>query len=545
MNAVEARPDHIRGQVMPKTGNTRTIAVLTSNPGCSRRAVRDAAGIDQQRLASYRGFPAPFGQPQFTTAGGIAFEAQVKANGRAELLILLRQHLDLPIPEVAYDNLDNVRGNTSVPTRHARTRALLTRAIDADAHVGAGILFDHPLLQLDVGGRAVYLEPDDRDKVAAAIVRPAVRVLALHGLLAGHGIGPKTVVNARYSPDYPASCEMCFFCREEAKSQAAALGLTDKGTARVCAALAERALARGRAFQDESNPGGRVAGPERIAIGVARRDKVQAFHSELGPLAARGVIVDTANRLQGREIDLTIDLHPLSGGATQPGSTRRRERLCVLASRPRHACIVVAKAGIPNCRTLISIPNRCTSTSRHFTDGWETIHAVMTPPGKPQGGCAVSTHLKSDMCTRRRSAPGRARAVGDSGKAIGVARTFGWLRWTLIPSKPQWSRCRAVSLAMGALWSRYSRPEIRAARSTATRTTTILITSCHLAFASHCRSASQARGSSPRGGSERGSSPCWGSDVGISARYRSAGEESTTLIPSNKISREERRVTCH
>ena len=119
MNAVEARLDFIRGNVAPKSHNARTIAALASNPGCARRAVMDAAGIDKQRLASYTGYPAPFGQSQFALGRGNAFEAQVKANGCAELLTLLREHLDLPIPEASYDNLDDVGGNTG-PADQAR-----------------------------------------------------------------------------------------------------------------------------------------------------------------------------------------------------------------------------------------------------------------------------------------------------------------------------------------------------------------------------------------------------------------------------------------
>jgi hypothetical protein len=323
MNAVEARLDRIRGQAAPKSHNARTIAALTSNPGCARRAVMDAAGVDKQRLAAYAGFPARFGQSQFAIGRGNAFETQVKANGCAELLGLLREHLGLPIPEVSYDNLDDVGGNTSLAVRHARTRALLSRA--ARCGQDAGTLFDHPLLRLEVGGRPVYLEPDliafqlrgsfhvveiksfpvidghaDGDKVAAAVIQSAVYVLALRCLLAEIGTGPETVadtvvlvcpenfanrptaalldvrrqltvlrrqltrleriealvdvlpdaltfdlepdaggvprrapaavagamrlIEARYAPECLASCEMCFFCRAEARGRTTSLG---------------------------------------------------------------------------------------------------------------------------------------------------------------------------------------------------------------------------------------------------------------------------------------------------------------------------------
>jgi len=323
VTSTEARLDKIRGAVPPRNHNARTIAALTGNPGCARRAIMDAAGIDKQRLASHSGFPAPFGQSQFAITRGNAFEAQVKANGCAELLRLLRGQLGLPIPEVSYDDLEEVGGNTSRELRHARTRTLLARAAASGAD--AGTLFDHPLLRLEVAGQKVYLEPDliafrlhgqfrvvemksfavidgqaDGDKVAAAATQSAVYVLALRELLAGLGYTPDSVshdavlvcpenfsnapiatvvdvrkqltvlcrqlsrleridslvellppgltfdieadeagmahrpaadlaeairvVPARYAPECLASCEMCFFCRDEAHGSTAALG---------------------------------------------------------------------------------------------------------------------------------------------------------------------------------------------------------------------------------------------------------------------------------------------------------------------------------
>jgi hypothetical protein len=47
-------------------------------------------------------------------------EAQVKADGGAELLTLLRGHLNLPIPEAHYDDLrDEARGRTQALGRDA------------------------------------------------------------------------------------------------------------------------------------------------------------------------------------------------------------------------------------------------------------------------------------------------------------------------------------------------------------------------------------------------------------------------------------------
>ncbi|MEV4655568.1 hypothetical protein [Micromonospora sp. NPDC049301] len=341
MTNVGQRLAAIRGGGVASRHNARTVAALTTNPGCARRAVLDCAGVDKQRLAAYVDYPARFGQSQFAITRGNAFEAQVKANGCAELLRLLRERLDLDIPEVSYDDLESVAGHESQDLRYARSRALLTRAA---AHAdGAGTLFDHPLLRLEVAGQQAYLEPDliafqhdgqfhvveiksfavidgqaDPGKVAGAAIQAAVYVLAMRELLGGAGFDPEIVshdvvlvcprdfsnqpmavrvdvrkqlavlrrqlsrmtridalladlpatlsfdfapddngvptrspaslvaaldaVEARYSPECLASCELAYFCRHEARGCTAALGKSVRdemgGIERVETALA-------------------------------------------------------------------------------------------------------------------------------------------------------------------------------------------------------------------------------------------------------------------------------------------------------------------
>ncbi|MET7392442.1 hypothetical protein ABZS66_02975 [Dactylosporangium sp. NPDC005572] len=319
MTSTDRRLDHLRGPVPPVPHNARTIAALTTNPACSRRAVMDAAGIDKRRVAARVGFPPPYGQSPFTITRTRAFEAQVKANGCAELLRMLREVLGLSIAEVAYHDLEEAAGNVSPEVRHLLARQKLT-ATDGD-----GTLFDHPLLRLPVGGRQVYLEPDliafryegtfyiieiksfavidgqaDGGKVAAAAVQSAVYVIALRRLLADLGQDPGRVshevvlvnpenfanhavatkvdvrrqltvldrqlarmkridtllepldddltfdlvpdrdgsptrpeselrdalehIQARYSPDCLAMCELSYFCRDEARGTTHALG---------------------------------------------------------------------------------------------------------------------------------------------------------------------------------------------------------------------------------------------------------------------------------------------------------------------------------
>ncbi len=155
MDPTEACLARLRGRMMPRRHDARTISALTANPGCVRRALMDAAGIDKQKLAAHAGYPAPFGQSEFAITRGNAFEAQVKDDGAAQLLTLLREVLGLDITEAHYTDLGDVGGNQDNELRHVYTRQRLTAAA-----AGTGTMFDHPLLRLRVAGRHAYLEPD-------------------------------------------------------------------------------------------------------------------------------------------------------------------------------------------------------------------------------------------------------------------------------------------------------------------------------------------------------------------------------------------------
>ncbi|WP_406037299.1 AAA family ATPase [Micromonospora sp. NBC_00898] len=152
---------------------------------------------------------------------------------------------------------------------------------------------------------------------------------------------------------------------------------TDAEAAAACAELALRVLRRGAVAVSEQAPDGVPVTADRIAVGAAHRDQVAAIRSQLGAAGA-GITVDTANRLQGREYDVTIVLHPLSGRRDATAFHLESGRLCVLASRHRHACVVVARAGI--AELLDSYP----STERvhldvpvKFPDGWAANQTML------------------------------------------------------------------------------------------------------------------------------------------------------------------------
>jgi hypothetical protein len=188
-NQTEARLKRIRGSMPSKRHDARTIAALTSNPGCHRRAVLDAAGVDKEYLARQVGFPLSFGQSPFAIARGNVFEKRVTDDECTELLRLLREDLGMDLPEVSYADLGSTDGaGDELRERYARSRSKFFQAIrDANGERGGGeaSLFVHPLLRMLLGrrpaGRCVgrprgHADGAGRDVEAEAAFREAVRL---------------------------------------------------------------------------------------------------------------------------------------------------------------------------------------------------------------------------------------------------------------------------------------------------------------------------------------------------------------------------------
>ncbi|MFB7473934.1 hypothetical protein [Kitasatospora sp. NPDC056184] len=210
----------LRGPAPQRSLNARALAALAGNPGCHRRAVLDAAGVDKSALAARLGRPAPFGRSPFALARGVVFEARLKENAYAALLEPLRARLGMSdeggpllVPDLLRSSGPAVRAD--------RTAAALAEAA-AEEH--AWTLLDHPMLRLDVAGSTAYLEPDavvvhggrctvveiksfpvldggaDPGKVGAAARQAAVYVLALQeaaAALAGRPVDPDPYTEQR------------------------------------------------------------------------------------------------------------------------------------------------------------------------------------------------------------------------------------------------------------------------------------------------------------------------------------------------------------
>ncbi|MET8778979.1 hypothetical protein ABZV58_28585 [Nocardia sp. NPDC004654] len=216
--APDPRLDALRGSAPRLNYNARSLAALENNPRCTLRAVLDASGSNKTAIAAHTGYPTQFGQSIFAITRGNNFEKMVKANGCAELLRVLREVLELPIPEVGYRDLNDVGGASGLSVRYTETEKLLLAAARGDAD---GTLYDHPLLRLEVGGQPVFLEPDlvafkfgaqfyvveiksfpivdgqaDTALVKSATTQACAYILALRTMLAAAGISnPDEIVS--------------------------------------------------------------------------------------------------------------------------------------------------------------------------------------------------------------------------------------------------------------------------------------------------------------------------------------------------------------
>ncbi len=154
---------------------------------------------------------------------------------------------------------------------------------------------------------------------------------------------------------------------------------TDAEAVAACAALAARIVQRGAVAHSPERAVAHVpVTGTRVAVGTAHRDQAQAIRAVLRDGGLPGVTVDTANRLQGREFDIVVVLHPLSGRRDATAFHLEAGRLCVLTTRHRHACIVVARAGIPELLDAhpstepvhLNVPVK-------FPDGWEANQSLL------------------------------------------------------------------------------------------------------------------------------------------------------------------------
>ena len=222
MTTTEAAPESVtdalsrfRGDMPVKPPNARSLAATIENPGCNARRVFDAAGVDIRVVSERIGAPMPEEQSVFALNRGTRFEKDLKEDGYARLLELLREHgfkvhapVVLPLRSmypIGPRNADEMLRKRADATRDAVLRM-------AGGDDSAPNLIDGGALQWDFGGATARLETDgiawrlggririieiksfpivdgrgDPGKVGAAAWQAAVYVSAISDMLAAAG----------------------------------------------------------------------------------------------------------------------------------------------------------------------------------------------------------------------------------------------------------------------------------------------------------------------------------------------------------------------
>jgi hypothetical protein len=153
----------------------------------------------------------------------------------------------------------------------------------------------------------------------------------------------------------------------------------DPGTVEIIAALVARLFERAPQVRCERFRQLTDLRPERVAVGVAHNDQKGFVRVALAARGLGGVIVETANKLQGLEYDVVVVWHPLAGLPEPDGFHLDPGRLCVLLTRHRHACIVVGRTGdqeIIDQQLPPSTPAFLGTDPDPVLDGWQ-IHGLV------------------------------------------------------------------------------------------------------------------------------------------------------------------------
>lgn len=120
-------------------------------------------------------------------------------------------------------------------------------------------------------------------------------------------------------------------------------GELDEEAAELTVAMIQRLFSRGAWVQDDGQQ--QDIQPAMIGVVCAHVSQVNAVRERL-PSALSDVLVETADRFQGLQRGLMFVHHPLSGRADASEFHLDAGRLCVMLSRHRIACWIVARAGI-------------------------------------------------------------------------------------------------------------------------------------------------------------------------------------------------------
>lgn len=113
----------------------------------------------------------------------------------------------------------------------------------------------------------------------------------------------------------------------------------------LIAGLVHRLFQRTPQARCERQPRLAALRPDQVAVGVSHNDQKDFLRIALDARGLGGVVVETANKLQGLEFEVVFVWHPLAGLPEADGFHLDPGRLCVLLTRHRQACIVAGRGG--------------------------------------------------------------------------------------------------------------------------------------------------------------------------------------------------------
>jgi hypothetical protein len=161
--------------------------------------------------------------------------------------------------------------------------------------------------------------------------------------------------------------------------------LTDPEVVECIADLVARLFARGPRVRCERSARLAPLWPDQVAVGVCHNDQKDLVRVALTERGLGGVVVETANRLQGLEYEVVVVWHPLAGLPEADAFHLDPGRLCVLLTRHRQACLVVGREGDEETvedQVPPSPPAWLGCTAEPVLDGWEThrqVYADLAP----------------------------------------------------------------------------------------------------------------------------------------------------------------------
>src|SRR5262249_50183933 len=109
----------------------------------------------------------------------------------------------------------------------------------------------------------------------------------------------------------------------------------DPATIDLVLGVVARLLERNPRVRCERCPRPTELRPERTAVGVSHNDQKDLLRAALDAAGLCGVVVETANKLQGLEFEVTVVWHPLAGLPEPDEFHLDPGRLCVLLTRHR------------------------------------------------------------------------------------------------------------------------------------------------------------------------------------------------------------------